>query len=88
MPPGTWRNLRVAVKTIIFSAAPMTKGLTGEVDDAGTQVRMSGYERAVKEAAVCTAMSHRNVVSGQSCVCGWCEPVVSCAQVGRVSEVC
>jgi hypothetical protein len=27
------------------------------------QVRMSGYERAVKEAAVCTTMAHRNVVA-------------------------
>ncbi|KAL6747847.1 hypothetical protein V8C86DRAFT_2896405 [Haematococcus lacustris] len=47
---GTWRGLTVAVKTVLFS----------EREDGDTKLP---HERAIMEAAVCTSVAHRNVVS-------------------------
>mmetsp|Transcript_17519 Transcript_17519/g.44120 ORF Transcript_17519/g.44120 Transcript_17519/m.44120 type:complete len:1028 (-) Transcript_17519:21-3104(-) len=47
---GTWRGLTVAVKTVLFS----------EREDGDTKLP---HERAIMEAAVCTSVQHRNVVS-------------------------
>jgi hypothetical protein len=49
---GKWRGLGVAVKTLVFSSA-------GEGGSRG----VSSYEAAVNEAALCTRLSHRNVVA-------------------------
>ncbi len=51
---GKWRNLDVAVKTVLFSERH--GGMHGS--KAGTP-----QQRAVMEAAVCTSVVHPNVVS-------------------------
>lgn len=50
---GVWKGLDVAVKTLVFSGS-MGKAARGQV---------LSYERAVNEAAVCTSVVHRNIVS-------------------------
>ncbi|GAX84642.1 hypothetical protein CEUSTIGMA_g12063.t1 [Chlamydomonas eustigma] len=53
---GRWRNLEVAVKTILFSE--QTGGASSSVADR----HMQPQRRAIMEAAVCTSVMHDNVV--------------------------
>lgn len=58
---GRWRNLEVAVKTVLFSEQAGS-GATG----TGTGAKKKSahpQQRAVLEAAVCTSVMHQNVVT-------------------------
>eukprot|EP00798_Chlamydomonas_sp_ICE-L_P031134 gene31134-6273_t len=49
---GRWRNLEVAVKTVLFSESVQTKG----------RATAQPHQRAILEAAVCSTVIHPNVV--------------------------
>lgn len=57
---GTWRNLDVAVKTVLVTTEPQRGGGARQGG-----MRAASYQRAVSEAAVSTTLVHPNVV----CVC-------------------
>lgn len=74
--------MEVAVKTVLFSSASEPEGETapsssGEGSTSSTTGKGHGqgpgYEQAIKEAAVCSSLAHRNVVRARvlGLMLGW-----------------
>jgi len=55
---GRWRNLDVAIKTVMFSEAQDATG-----SGSGSRVAAHPQQRAIMEAAVCTSVMHPNIVT-------------------------